>query len=355
MIIRLHPIEPTLISSEASILEAIQVLDKSAMQIAVATDSAGRLAGVVTDGDIRRAILRKISIDAPISSILNGDPVTARADASLVELRELMNSQTRVLRVPAVDENGVVVGLFMIEDVVSDNTGNTPIVIMAGGMGTRLRPHTETVPKPMVHLGEKPILERIIDVTRNQGYRSYYISVRYLSEKIIDHFGDGSDWGISIQYVQERERLGTAGALRLIADKLDEPFLVMNGDLVTNMDFNSLRHFHRETDSIATMCVREHDMQIPYGVVDQENGRLRQLREKPVLKNFVNAGIYMLDPFTLKYVTPSGFFDITTLFETLIEQHSDATSIFPIREYWRDIGTPEDLRRVSEEIKEYYI
>ncbi|WP_196220474.1 sugar phosphate nucleotidyltransferase, partial [Roseibium denhamense] len=266
MIIRLHPIEPTLISSEASILEAIQVLDKSAMQIAVATDSAGRLAGVVTDGDIRRAILRKISIDAPISSILNGDPVTARADASLVELRELMNSQTRVLRVPAVDENGVVVGLFMIEDVVSDNTGNTPIVIMAGGMGTRLRPHTETVPKPMVHLGEKPILERIIDVTRNQGYRSYYISVRYLSEKIIDHFGDGSDWGISIQYVQERERLGTAGALRLIADKLDEPFLVMNGDLVTNMDFNSLRHFHRETDSIATMCVREHDMQIPYGV-----------------------------------------------------------------------------------------
>lgn len=351
--ISMHPFASSLLHPDASILDAIRIIDSGTMQIALAIDAEGRLEGLVTDGDIRRAILRGVAIETPVAQILNRAPVTVSVNADVMELRTLMNAERRILRAPAIDADGRVRGLFLIEDVASQGTSTIPVVLMAGGMGTRLRPHTEMIPKPMVEIAGKAIIERIIERFRNQGFCEFHISLRYLGEKISQHFGDGRKFGVNISYVWEKERLGTAGALRLLADRLDRPFIVMNGDLVTTVDFRNLAHYHRDTGAIATMCVREHRIEVPYGVVMQEDGRLLQLREKPTLTQFVNAGIYMLDPEVLAHVPVSGYFDMTSLFETLIGTHPAKTATFPLREYWRDIGNPDDLRAVSEELRTF--
>ncbi|PIP97652.1 MAG: alcohol dehydrogenase [Rhodobacterales bacterium CG18_big_fil_WC_8_21_14_2_50_71_9] len=351
--VSMHPVASVLLPPGASILDAIRIIDSGTMQIALALDAEGRLEGLVTDGDIRRAILRGIKIEAPVAQILNRAPVIVSVSADVMELKTLMNAERRILRTPAVDAQGRVRGLFLIEDVVAQATSAIPVVLMAGGMGTRLRPHTEMIPKPMVEVAGKAIIERIIERFHNQGFRDFHISLRYLGEKISQYFGDGQKFGVNISYVWERERLGTAGALRLLADRLDRPFIVMNGDLVTTVDFRNLAHYHRDTGAIATMCVREHRIEVPYGVVMQEEGRLLQLREKPTLTQFVNAGIYMLDPEVLAHVPMSGYFDMTSLFESLIMAHPAETATFPIREYWRDIGNPDDLRAVADELRAF--
>lgn len=346
---RLHDARATFIRPGASLLDAIAVIDGGAVQIAIAVDDAERLVGVLTDGDVRRAILRGVDVSAPVEPVLNRTPVTVRPDVSPSDLARLMNAGRRVLRVPALREDGRVAGLFMIEDIVAPAPDETPVVLMAGGLGQRLRPFTETVPKPMVPVAGKPILQRIVETFRDQGFTNLIVSVRYLADRITDHFGDGSAFGVRIRYVRETERLGTAGALRLMTGLLDRPFLVMNGDLVTTTKFGNLVSYHRDTDALATMCVREHRIQVPYGVVLQENGRLLDLREKPVLSQYVNAGIYALDPEVLDHV-PAGYFDMTSLFEALIAAHPARTATFPLREYWRDIANPDDLDVVAAEL-----
>jgi dTDP-glucose pyrophosphorylase len=347
---RLHCADATFISPDASILDAIAVIDAGTVQIALAVDNDRRLLGMLTDGDVRRAILRGVDVASPAADILNRTPITVSPDASSATLARLMSAGRRVLRVPAIDALGRVAGLFMVEDIVPPAPDETPVVLMAGGLGQRLRPYTETVPKPMVPVAGKPILQRIVENFRDQGFTNIIISLRYLADQIIDHFGDGDRFGVRIRYVRETERLGTAGALRLMADKLDRPFLVMNGDLVTTVNFGNLVSYHCDVDAFATMCVREHRIQVPYGVVMQNNGRLTDLREKPILTQYVNAGIYILDPKTLSHVPP-GYFDMTSLFEALIAAHPSRTATFPLREYWRDIANPDDLDMVGEELR----
>lgn len=347
---RMHDARSALLRADASILDAVAVIDASAMQIAIAVDSEGRLEGVVTDGDVRRALLRGLDMTRPLGAILNRAPVCVGPDVTTAALAQLMNASRRILRVPAVDGDRRVIGLYMIEDIVPPAPDETPVVIMAGGMGQRLRPFTETVPKPMVPLGGKPILQRIVERFRDQGFTSLHISIRYLGEKIEEHFGDGSAFGVRIRYLRETERLGTAGALRLLGDAVARPFIVMNGDLVTAANFRNLATYHRDTDAVATMCVREHRIEVPYGVVLQEDGVLRDLREKPVLTQYVNAGIYVLDPEALRHIPPTGYFDMTSLFEALIRAHPRRTATFPLREYWRDIANPDDLNAVTAEL-----
>lgn len=347
---RLHDARPAFVQPGVSILDAVAVMDASAMQIVIAVDAEGRLEGVVTDGDVRRALLRQTDMASPLSTILNRAPVCVGAGATTAALAQLMNAGRRILRVPALDAARRVLGLYMIEDIVPPAPDETPVVLMAGGLGQRLRPYTETIPKPMVLLAGKPILQRIIERFRDQGFTAFHISIRYLGEKIEEHFGDGSAFGVRIRYVRETERLGTAGALRLLGEAASRPFIVMNGDLVTGADFRNLVTYHRDTDAVATMCVREHRIQVPYGVVLQENGVLRDLREKPVLTQYVNAGIYVLDPEALNHIPPSGYFDMTSLFEALIKAHPRRTATFPLREYWRDIANPEDLNAVTADL-----
>jgi NDP-sugar pyrophosphorylase family protein len=217
---------------------------------------------------------------------------------------------------------------------------------MAGGLGARLGELTKNTPKPMLQVGNKPILETIIEGFAKYGFSDVIISVNYLSHVIEEYFGNGENFGVNIEYVHEKERMGTAGALSLMRDKLTEPFFVMNGDILTNVNFAHLLDFHKEQNSVATMCVREYDFQVPYGVVNIDDGRISSIDEKPVHKFFVSAGIYMLSPDVLDFIPQNSFYDMPTLFERLIDAQKNALS-FPIRDYWLDIGQMGDYKQAN--------
>jgi NDP-sugar pyrophosphorylase family protein len=217
---------------------------------------------------------------------------------------------------------------------------------MAGGLGNRLRPLTEDVPKPLLKVGRKPLLETILETFRSHEFRNFYISVNYKAEMIKAHFGDGEKWKCTIRYLEENDRLGTAGALGLIPETPTQPLLIMNGDVLTNVDFSSLLSFHGEHQAKATMCVREFDFQVPYGVVNIDEHRITGIVEKPVHSFFVNAGIYVIDPELLSFVPKSGSFDMPDLFASALDKGMP-TAAFPIREYWTDIGRIDDFHRAN--------
>ncbi|MEE4016072.1 nucleotidyltransferase family protein [Roseibium sp. FZY0029] len=338
------------ITPDNTILEAMSRIDEGALHIAIAIDENQKLIGILTDGDIRRAILRRVSLNAPVGAILNRSPLICHRNEGMPRIEEILQADPSVLRIPVVDEEDCVVGVFLVEDTVTSAIPAVPVVVMAGGLGERMRPHTETTPKPLLEVAGKPILQRTIESLSSQGFQEFIISIRYLGDKIIDYFGDGSKFDVQIKYIREEDRMGTAGALRMMSAQLDRPFAVINGDIITKADLRNLSHYHRDTNAVATMCVKEFEFQVPYGVVVQEDGRLIDLHEKPVLKHLVNAGIYMFDPIALKSIPDRGYFDMTTFFETLQKNHPESTNIFPLREYWRDIGNPNDLERVSKEV-----
>ncbi|MGE4430291.1 MAG: nucleotidyltransferase family protein [Sphingobium sp.] len=347
----LHSIKALLVRPDASIIETISVIDAGTQQIALAVDEAGRLLGVVTDGDIRRAILRGIDLSGNISQLLNRKPTICKHTATAEELARILLSQNRITRLPVVDHEGVVVGLYRTEDLVTNPVSRGfPVVLMAGGLGTRLRPFTDNLPKPMIDIGGRPILEHIIRRFIDQGFTQFYISVNYLSHVIKEHFGDGSAFGARIVYLEETERLGTAGSLRLLPRDFQGPFFVMNGDLLTAANFTAIANYHLETGVDATMCLREYTVQVPYGVVAQAEGRFIGIEEKPMHHHYVNGGIYVLDTALLNLLPDSGYFDMPSLFDNLMQKDPSAAAVFPLREYWCDIGQVADLERARREV-----
>lgn len=347
----LHSAESLLIKPNASILDAIRVIDAGTQQIAIAVADDGRLLGVVTDGDIRRAILRGIDLSEKVSQILNNKPTICKLTATREQLARTLLSQQRITRLPVVDNDGFVVGLYRTEDLVANPLSHEiPVVLMAGGLGTRLRPFTDTMPKPMIDVGGQPILEHIIQRFVSQGFKRFYISVNYLSHVIKDHFGDGNAFGAEIVYLEETERLGTAGSLRLLPRDFDGPFFVMNGDLLTAANFAAIANYHLEAGVDATMCLREYTVQVPYGVVEQAGGRFVGIEEKPMHRHYVNSGIYVLDTAIIDLLPDSGYFDMPSLFGTLMQKDPSSAAVFPLREYWCDIGQVSDLERARREI-----
>jgi dTDP-glucose pyrophosphorylase/predicted transcriptional regulator len=336
-----------LVAPQMSIREVIQILDTSGMQIILVVDQNNRLLGTVTDGDIRRGILKGLSLVEPVQDIMNPNPNVARADEGRESILAVMKRKG-LHHMPLVDENGHVVGLDTLDELIQSRTKENWVVLMAGGLGSRLRPLTADCPKPMLKVGNKPLLETILENFIEYGFRRFYISVNYMAEVVKSYFGDGSRWGVTICYLQEDERLGTSGALSLLPEKTSEPLLVMNGDLLTKVNFSQLLDFHVSHHAAATMCVREYDFQVPYGVVKIDNHRITGIDEKPVQRFFVNAGIYVLEPDALDFILPNTFFDMPTLFEKLIEQEKE-TVVFPIREYWLDIGHMADYERANGE------
>jgi NDP-sugar pyrophosphorylase family protein len=252
-------------------------------------------------------------------------------------------------QLPIVDPDGAVVGL-VTRDMLMSGTRQRDnwVVLMAGGRGTRLRPLTETTPKPMLKVGSRPILESIIRRYLEAGFYRFLISVNYRAEQIKDFFGDGGRWNCEIRYLDEPDALGTAGALGLLPERPADPFFVMNGDVLTAVNFQSLLDFHLSTGSAATMCVREYDLTIPFGVVQVDHHRILGIEEKPSHKFFINAGIYVLDPAALAFVAPGRHLDMPSLFQALIRAGHPANA-FPIREYWMDVGRMEDFVRAQEE------
>lgn len=343
----------TLVQVDDTVKQVIQTIDASAMQIALVVDERRRLLGTVTDGDIRRGFLKGMTLENSVRDIMNVRPLTVNQHEDIQHILRIMR-QRKIRHIPIVDDAGIVVGLESIDEMFEPEVKDNWVVLMAGGLGTRLHPLTEDCPKPLLKIGNKPILETIMDNFMSYGLRKFYISVNYKAEMIEEYFGDGSPWNAEIRYLREDKRLGTAGALSLIPEMPSSPLIVMNGDLLTKVNFNQLLQFHHEQKAAATLCVRDYEYQVPYGVVRVGEQKLQGIVEKPVEHYFVNAGIYVLNSELLHEVPKDQFYDMPTLFETLLQTQRNA-AVFPIREYWMDIGRMDDFERAKNDYLEVFL
>ena len=348
----MYQIDEIKLHEKATIRNALEVIDLGAMKIALVVDETDRLIGTLSDGDIRRGLLRGLTMEDPIREIYHRNPVTASLDAPKEEIIQLAVSR-RIYQIPVVNEAGQVVRLAEIDRLIQQEIHSNLVVIMAGGLGSRLKCLTQLTPKPMLPVGGKPILETVIRRFIKFGYHRFIIALNYKGEQIKNWFGNGKSFVVEIQYVEERERLGTAGALSLIPNLPKEPFCVMNGDILTHVNFENLMDFHHRNGAAATMCIREFGMEVPYGVVRLNKENIVSIEEKPVQQFYVNAGIYVLNPEILDLIPTAMHLDMTRLFEMIVERGYPTLS-FPIREFWMDIGKIEDYDRANNEYLKYF-
>ena len=342
-------IEKIKISATSSIEQALKVIDAGGVKIALVVDNDNKLLGTLGDGDIRRGLLRKIKLSDTIENVYYKKPIIAKRGSSKESLLNLC-SINEVSQLPIIDINGKVIDLFTIDEELIKKQHENHVVLMVGGLGARLKPLTENIPKPMLNVGGQPILKTIVKGFVDNGFTNITMCLGYMSNVIEDYFKDGSDFGANIKYIVEERRMGTAGALSLIKEKIDKPFFVMNGDLITNINYEQMLDFHEEQNSKATMCVREYDIQVPYGVVNVINEDIVSIEEKPIHSFFINAGVYLLDPECINLIPKDEFYDMPSLFEKMILTDKKTIS-FPLKEYWLDIGRVSDYERANLEYK----
>ncbi|MEA3512517.1 MAG: nucleotidyltransferase family protein [Campylobacterota bacterium] len=336
----------------STIKEALKIIDKGTMRIAIVVDTENKLMGTLNDGDIRRALLGGIKLEDSIKNIYYKTPsVCTIHDSKDTVIQTAIKN--KVYQIPIVDDDYRLIDVEDLATLLTNVNKKNKVVLMAGGLGTRLQPLTNNTPKPLLKVGTKPILETIIENFASYGFKDIIISVNYKSEMIREYFKDGRDFGVNIEYVEESKRLGTAGALSLLKEYPNEPFFVMNGDLLTNVNFSHLLDFHSFGNSMATMCVREFQYQIPYGVIETSKDKISSIVEKPTQNFFVNAGIYLLSPKVLKFIPDDEFYDMPTLFNKLIGENKNVLS-FPIHEYWLDIGQHNDFIQANNEYDENF-
>ena len=345
-------IQKLLLKPTSTVQTALEVIDKGAMKIALVVDDEKKLIGTLSDGDIRRALLGDATLESDIGDIYFKNPTFANINDSKESIiQKALRKQ--IYQIPIVDNDGKLVKIEELSNLLKTDAKHNRVVLMAGGLGTRLRPLTQDTPKPLLKVGNKPILETIIENFAKYGFVNITISVNYKADMIKEYFGDGSTLGVNIDYIEESKRLGTAGALSLIKERPQEPFFVMNADLLTNVNFEHLLDFHLLEHSVATMCVREYDYQVPYGVIETDGSLITSIKEKPVHKFFVNAGIYTLSPQVFEYIPKDEFYDMPTLFEDIIADNLKSVS-FPIHEYWLDIGRMEEFEQAQNEYNEVF-
>lgn len=342
------------IRPESSIREAMVSISTNAKGIVLIVDGEGRLINTITDGDIRRAILAGAALDSPVYGLVERKkatgksvPITARTGTSDAELIQLM-TKNELRQIPMVDESDQVVGVALLSELVKDYEQPLTAVVMAGGFGTRMRPLTDNMPKPMLPVGDKPLLELIIDQLRQSGIHQVNLTTHYKGEVIEKHFGNGEEFGVDICYVEEDQPLGTAGALSRI-EALDGPLLVVNGDVMATVDFKAMLEFHREEKAAMTVAISQYEVQVPYGVVESEGVSITGITEKPTVRYFVNAGVYMLDKAVCKHIPKEQRYDMTDLIDRLLLDRQNVVG-FPIHGDWQDIGQIEDYQRVLAEI-----
>lgn len=335
-----------LILQESTTLnDAIRLLDANGNGFLPVVDTEGKLVGIFTDGDLRRGILNE---KHRLIDIINRNPTTAHVSESRHSVIERLHQMKR-RHMPMIDDAGCFVDVIVLNDFNPREFDNK-VVIMAGGLGTRLGDLTRDVPKPMLHVNGKPILQRIVEAFHAAGFKHFIFCLNYKSEIIERFFGDGSQFDVSIEYTMENKRMGTAGALSLVErNKLDKPFLVTNGDIITSLDYEDFLQTHIKSNAVATMCVKQYSMQLPYAnIVSDEAGNLISLEEKPMVPFYINAGIYALSPEALPFIPPNEYFDMTTLLSTLRE-HNHTVRTFKTDDYWIDIGQPGDFIRANKE------
>ena len=336
----------TLVPLGATIQHAIASLEASALQIVLAVSEDNKLVGTLTDGDIRRAFLRGMTLDSSIDQVIHRTPLVAPPEFGRDVILQLMRAN-KVHQLPIVDNDGKVVGLHVWDSIISPSSLENRMVIMAGGRGTRMRPHTESCPKPMLEVGGKPMLEQIIERAKVDGFRNFIISLHYLGHMIEDYFGDGSKWGIHIEYLREESPLGTAGCLSLLEQRPELPFIVTNGDVLTDISYRDMLDFHMSHHASATMAVRQHELQNQFGVVKIRGIEIVGFEEKPLYRSHINAGIYVLTPHLLDELERGQHCDMPTLFDK-IRERGERTIVFPMHEPWLDVGRPADLKLANE-------
>ena len=347
-------LERLVIRPDASIREAIEAIDRGGVGIALLVDEGRHLVGTITDGDVRGAILDGTALDASVTTLRkyhrggHWKSIVAPVGTEQEQLLRLMKAEA-IWHVPLLDGEGRVVDLVLLSELIDEPLPPLSAVVMAGGYGTRLRPLTEGVPKPMLAVGGRPLMERIIEQLWAVGIRHVSVTTHYRPEIIVEHFGDGSQFGVQIDYVNEEQPLGTAGALALM-EAPEEPLLVINGDILTELNFPAMFDFHREHRADMTVAVRKYEFQVPYGVVETEGVEISGLVEKPSLGFFVSAGIYLLEPIVHRYIPNGCRFDMTDLIERLLADGRRVVS-FPIREYWLDIGQHTDYEQAQEDLR----
>ncbi len=339
------------VRSSATVRDAISRIDIGGQQFAMVLDDEDRLRGIVTDGDIRRAILRGVSLEDSVTTVMNTDPKTSSIDDSEEVVAALMERHA-IRFVPVVDADLRVSAIVNNIGRVHTASVANPVVLMAGGRGQRLYPLTRDVPKPMLPIGGTPLLELILRRLADQGFREVFISVNYLAEVITDYIGDGSQLGLRVQYLHEDQPLGTAGALYQLRDHMSGSFIVMNSDLLTHVNLRRLLRFHDSEQFAATVGVREYAFEVPFGVVELDGARVTGMSEKPVHRSLVNAGIYVLAPEALDRLEDDEYCDMPTLLSRLMES-GRPVGAFPIHEPWLDVGRPEDLDRARNSIESW--
>ncbi len=344
-------LEDLLISPDATILTVLERLGESQQQIVLVVNDERKLLGTVVDGDIRRAILKRVPLESPISEAMNPDPVTAPPEAGRESILQIMREK-HILHLPLVDDENRVTGVEVIASLLQKPALTNWVVLMVGGKGDRLRPLTENTPKPLLAVGGTPLLETILQNFTAQGFQKFFFSVNYKAEMIADYFGDGEKWGVEINYITEEWPLGTAGALSLLPEQPTEPVLVMNGDILTSVDFTQLMSFHAEANVDATMCLREYDFEVPFGVVTVDGHRVMNISEKPVQSFFVNAGIYFLNPEVIAKVPTGEFYDMPDLISNLLQDGQNVAA-YPLREYWIDIGRLQDFEKAQRDYADW--
>ncbi len=325
-----------------TLLQALRAINDGTAGIALALDVDGKLHGILTDGNIRRALLAGASLNSPITEYLSKEFISVTSEVGRNDVLELMQAR-HIHQVPVIDNENKLVGLHLLYDILGMNERPNYAVIMAGGRGTRLSPLTENLPKPMIRVAGKPILERILLHLVSYGIRNFYISVNYLGAIIEEYFGDGSQFGCSIEYLHEDEPLGTGGAISLIPDKLQYPFILLNGDLITEVNIDHLLAFHTSGGYIATMGVKRYFHHVPYGCIETKDNNIVALIEKPTLEKLVNAGVYVINP-ELIDIVPRQFFPITKLIEQYLNSNK-SIGAFEILEEWTDIGQHNELHK----------
>ncbi len=335
----------TLLPASATLQQAIRSLNETSLQIVLVMSSDGALLGTLTDGDIRRGLLRGLDLNSQIETIIRRDPLVVPPQLGRDTVLQLMRAN-KIHQLPIVDDNRSLVGLHLWDELMDPHERANLMVIMAGGQGTRLRPHTEDCPKSMLPVGGKPMLEHIIERAKAEGFQSFVLAIHYLGYMIEKYFGDGSRWQVHINYLREASPLGTAGAIGLLTPRPEAPFVVSNGDVLTDIRYGELLDFHCRHGATATMAVRLHEWQHPFGVVRTKGVDIIGFEEKPIARSHINAGIYVLAPSALDVMNAGEHCDMPTLFSKL-QEHAARTIVYPMHEPWLDIGRPDDLNRAN--------
>lgn len=327
----------------APLLKALEVINGNDARIALVVNAAGKMAGSLTDGDIRRALLAGCTLESPAREAMHTNPFIMPSCSTRQQIIESMH-QAQVKQMPLLENDGTLVGIAVYDMITGFMSAprDNPVVIMAGGKGKRLLPLTRDIPKPMVEVGGKPMLEHILQQFIRQGFTRFHIAVNYLGHMIEEYFGDGSMWKCTIEYMHEKEPLGTAGALSLLSKAPEHPFIVINGDILSSVDFGELLDYHLASRSAATVCARMHRMEVPFGVIELKDNMLEAIVEKPVYENLISAGVYVMEPTVLRHIPKGKPMDMPMVLQSLVKDRRQV-AVFPLRDDWMDVGRLDDL------------